>query len=118
MMDVSSPFVEEHDSSSQPASIIHNPLTHSITSPLLPSEYRSNSVSGVRPNKTSLILPGPLGTIGNMGNMGNMVNMGNMSTIGNMGNMGNIDTNPAASNSHKKLPSNSSNEGRNSSSEG
>ena len=31
MMDVSSPFVEEHDSSSQPASIIHNPLTHSIT---------------------------------------------------------------------------------------
>jgi len=94
MMDVSSPFVEEHDSSSQPASIIHNPLTHSITSPLLPSEYRSNSMSGVRNNKTSL-----------------------MSNLG-MGAVGAASAPPTHSPSHKTLPSNSSNEGRISSSEG
>ena len=59
-------------------------------------------MSGVRPSKTSLALPAQLGNIA-------------MGTIGTMGNMVN---NPATENSRKKIPSNSSNEGRNSSSEG
>jgi len=83
LMDVPSHFVEEHDSSSQPASIINNALAHSITSPLLPSEYhpRSNSVSGMRSTKSMINQPNP---------------------------------GPAL----KNVPSNSSQEGRNSSSEG
>ena len=63
-------------------------------SPLLPSEYRSNSMSGVRNNKTSL-----------------------MSNLG-MGAVGAASAPPTHSPSHKTLPSNSSNEGRISSSEG